>query len=322
MSSLQLATGRMMPLMGLGTWQIPKDQCEQLVFEAIQSGYRLIDAACDYGNEVEVGLGIKKAIQAGFVTREELFVTSKLWNTYHREEHVRKACEKSLSDLGLTYLDLYLIHFPISQKFVPFEERYPPEWIFDLKNPSVVEDPVPYQETWKAMEALVFLGLVKDIGVCNIGTAMIREVLSYAKVPLSVLQIELHPHNTQELLLRFCNDKKIQVTAFSSFGGTNTAYSQDTESCLLNNPVIVGIAARYSASEAQILLRWAVQRGSAVIPKSSKIERIKSNADIFNSFELSAEDMNSISALNKNKRYNDPGAFCEKAFGTFFPIYE
>ena len=137
-----LTSGDRMPAVGLGLWKIPKDACDRVVYDAIQTGYRCLDSACDYGNEKEVGKGIKRAIDDGVVKRDQLWVTSKLWNTYHRKEHVKAACLKTLSDLGLEYLDLYLIHFPIALKFVPFEERYPPEWNHTDK-PGMVEDNVP-----------------------------------------------------------------------------------------------------------------------------------------------------------------------------------
>lgn len=144
------ATGAKMPTIGLGCWKIPKEKTAEITYTAIKSGYKLIDQACDYGNEKESGEGIKKAIDEGIVKREDLWVTSKLWNTYHKKENVKAACQKSLADLGLEYLDLYLIHFPISLKFVPFEKRYPPEWVFDPSgaDPRMEEDLVPMQETW------------------------------------------------------------------------------------------------------------------------------------------------------------------------------
>ena len=166
------------------------------MYDAIQSGYRLLDAASDYGNEQEVGLGIKKALADGLVTREQLWVTSKLWNTYHRKEHVRAACLRSLKDLGVDYLDLYLIHFPIALKFVPFEERYPAGWNYLADKAGMEEDSVAYEETWRAMESLVREGLVRNIGVCNIGTTLLRDVLNYATIKPSVLQIEMHPYLT------------------------------------------------------------------------------------------------------------------------------
>jgi len=151
-----------MPAVGLGTWKIEREATARAVQDAISIGYRHIDSACDYGNEVEAGEGIKAAISAGHCSREDLSVTSKLWNTYHRPEHVRPACERSLSDLGLDYLDLYLIHFPIALRYVDFEDRYPPDWIYDLNaaKPSMEVDAVPLHETWAAMEKLVEAGLV------------------------------------------------------------------------------------------------------------------------------------------------------------------
>ena len=126
--SLTLTSGDRMPAIGLGLWKIPTDVCSDVVYNALKEGYRCLDSACDYGNEAEVGQGIKRAIDEGVVKREELWITSKLWNTYHRKEHVREACVRTLKDLKLEYLDLYLVHFPIALKFVPFEKRYPPGW--------------------------------------------------------------------------------------------------------------------------------------------------------------------------------------------------
>jgi hypothetical protein len=140
-----------------------------------------LDCACDYGNEVEVGQGVKRAIDEGVCTRAELWITSKLWNTYHAQEHVKAACQKSLSDMGVDYFDLYLIHFPISQKFVPFETRYPPEWIHDptAENPKIELAPVPYAQTWAGMESLVDEGLVKNIGVANLVVGLFVTHLLY-----------------------------------------------------------------------------------------------------------------------------------------------
>ena len=151
MTHLALTSGDAMPCIGLGCWKIPKPDCANLVYEAIKLGYRCIDEASDYGNEYECGLGLKKALADGLVKREELWVTPKLWNTYHRKEHVKAACLRTLKDLGLDYLDLYLIHFPIAQKFVPFETRYPPEWFFDpnAHDKRMEEDLVPIKETSK-----------------------------------------------------------------------------------------------------------------------------------------------------------------------------
>lgn len=162
-----------MPMLGLGLWKMGKDVCPQAIENAVDAGYRMFDSACDYGNEKETGAGLKKVIDSGKVKREDLFVVSKLWNTFHHPDHVKEACQKSLSDLGLEYLDLYLIHFPIAQKYVSPDTRYPPEWIHDPKdaNPRMEFDmETTYDQTWKAMEQLVSEGLVRNIGFCNIGT--------------------------------------------------------------------------------------------------------------------------------------------------------
>lgn len=320
-----LRSGDRMPSVGLGMWKVSKETCAETTYQAIKAGYRCVDQACDYGNERECGEGLGRAMREGLVTRKDMFVTSKLWNTYHRKEHVRAACLRSLADLGLQFLDLYLIHFPIALKFVPFETRYPPEWFRDpsSKEPRMEEDAVPLRETWEAMEALVREGLVRNIGVCNMGVTMLRDVLSYATIPPSLLQVELHPYNSQQKLVRFCQEKGIAVTGFSNLGASsylemNMAGKGD--SCL-EEPVVKAIAEAQQRTPAQVVLRWAVQRGTAVVPKSTRPARMQENLDLFN-FSLTAEEMRAMDGLNQNRRFNDPGHFCEEAFNTFFPIYE
>lgn len=180
MTHLVLNTADKMPMLGLGLWKMPNNVCGQVVYDAIKSGYRLLDSACDYGNEHETGKGIKRALDEGIVKREELFVVSKLWNTFHRPEHVREACLKSMQDLGVDYLDLYLIHFPIALAHVPMDRLYPPEWVNFDENVNggrprmVLDEGVTYMQTYRAMEELVREGLVRNIGVCNVGTTTLR----------------------------------------------------------------------------------------------------------------------------------------------------
>lgn len=310
---------------GLGLWKLPKDDCAEIVYNAIKMGYRHLDSACDYGNEIEVGQGIAKAISEGICTREDLRITSKLWNTYHSKEHVLPALEKSLADLGLTYLDSYLIHFPIAQPFVPFEERYPPEWIFnpDSTSPEMQTAPVPLHETWSAMEDLIEKGLVNKIGVCNYNSGLLNDLMSYAKIKPAQLQIESHPYLTQERLIRLATDYGIDVTTFSPLGALSYLeldMAEQTDS-VLTQPVVTAAAQRLNKTPAQIVLRWGVQRGCTIIPKSSNLTRLKENISIFD-FELSDEEMTGISNLNINKRFNDPGNFCEAAFNKFYPIYD
>mmetsp|Transcript_30398 Transcript_30398/g.41620 ORF Transcript_30398/g.41620 Transcript_30398/m.41620 type:complete len:211 (-) Transcript_30398:1608-2240(-) len=198
-----------MPTMGFGTWKIPRNITATVVYEAIKfAQIRHLDCACDYGNEVEVGEGIRRAITEGVVRREDLWITSKLWNTYHSPIHVAQACRKSISDLGIDYLDLYLIHFPFATKFVPFETRYPPEWIFDpnAESPGIEMDwSCPMHLTWAAMEDLVTTTrLARHIGVCNFNVQLLIDILSYCTIRPYCNQVEMHPYLSQNALLDFC----------------------------------------------------------------------------------------------------------------------
>ena len=239
---------------------------------------------------------------------------------------MRNACLKTLKDLNLDYLDLFLIHFPIALKFVPFEQRYPPGWNYNdnpQTQPNMIEDNVPLSETWAAMEELVKEGLVRNIGVSNMGTAMIRDILNYCKIKPTVLQVEMHPYNTQEKLLKFCRLNGIAVTAYSNLGAgsyVQLGMATDQDSCL-NNETVLNIAKKYQKSPAQTVLRWGIQRGTAIIPKTTSLQRLKENIEL-TAFCMSDEEMKSISNLNKNRRFNDPGDFCDIAFKTFFPIYD
>jgi D-xylose reductase len=314
-----------MPQVGFGLWKIAQSDCADVVYQAIKTGYRHLDSASDYGNEKAVGEGIKRALGDGLCQRSDLWVTSKLWNTYHAKEHVSLALERTLSDLQLEYLDLYLVHFPISLQFVPFDTRYPPEWVFDpeAESPMMKTSKVPLSETWGAMEEMRRQGLTKQIGVCNYTSGLLHDLMSYAKHKPDVLQIESHPYLTQERLIRLAQNYGLAVTAFSPLGAASyfeLDMAQEGES-VLDTAVVKEIADRLGKTSAQVVLRWGVQRGTSIVPKSTRVERMKENLNLFD-FELSAEDMLSVSALNQNRRFNDPGHFCEDAFNTFYPIYD
>jgi len=238
---------------------------------------------------------------------------------------VRPALEKSLRDLQLDYLDLYLIHFPIASAYVPIDSRYPPGWFADpdATEPRVEADRVPIIETWRAMEELVRDGWVREIGVCNFGCSLLRDLMNQADIQPSMLQVEMHPYLTQNKLLRFCHEAGLGVTAFSPLGAQS--YFQlnmaEASESLIEHDDIAAIAAAHDRSPAQVLLRWGVQRGTAVVPKTSNVDRLRENIAIYD-FTLTHDEMASIDALNRNRRFNDPGDFCESAFNTFFPIYE
>ena len=314
-----------MPSVGLGLWKVDPLSAGELVYEAISVGYRHLDSACDYGNEAEVGKGIERVLASNVCHREDLWITSKLWNTFHEPKYVRSAVERTLRDLQVDYLDSYLIHFPISLAYVAPETRYPPGWFFepDAPNPSMQSIKVPVAETWGAMEELVDTGLVRTIGVCNFGISLLRDLQAGARIQPSSLQVEMHPRLTQEKLLRFCNQENIAVTAFSPLGAPSyvpLGMAKETDSLLINQDILE-IADVVQRTPAQVLLRWGVQRGTAVVPKTSQPKRLKENISLFD-FSLSEEQMLIIDGLNKNHRFNDPGDFCEQAFNTFFPIYE
>jgi len=295
-----------MPLVGFGCWKLDRATCSQTVYNAIKEGYRLFDCACDYGNEKECGQGLAQAIKEGLVKREDVFITSKLWNTFHAKEHVQALAKRQLADWGLEYFDLFLIHFPIALKYVDPAHRYPPEWFGD--DGKVYTQDTPIQETWEAMETLVDQGLAKDIGVSNFNGSLLCDLLRYAKKKPSVLQIEHHPYLTQEPLVEFAKYHGIAITAYCSFGPQSWLELQmgkDAVLLLTENETINNISTATGKTQSQILLRWATQRGIAVIPKSNNHTRLQQNLHCVD-FDLSEEHLKQISALNQNLRFNNP----------------
>ncbi|OAA63730.1 d-xylose reductase [Niveomyces insectorum RCEF 264] len=307
--TIKLNSGQPMPQVGFGLWKVDNKICADTVYNAIKAGYRLLDGACDYGNEVEAGQGVARAIKEGIVKREDLFIVSKLWNSFHDGERVEPIVRRQLQDWGIDYFDLYVMHFPVAIEYVDPKIRYPPGWFAGKENKEVVRSNATIQETWTAMEALVGKGLARNLGVSNFQGQLLYDLLRYAKIRPATLQIEHHPYLVQQELLRLAKEEGIAVTAYSSFGPAsfdefNMAHATSLTP-LFQVPTIQTLANKYKKSAGQILLRWATQRGLAVIPKTNTPERLKENLDV-TGWNLEQADIDSITALDKNIRFNQP----------------
>lgn len=262
----------------------------------------------DYGNEKEAGEGVARAIKDGLVKREDLFLVSKLWNSFHDSDKVEPICKKQLADWGIDYFDLYIVHFPVALAYVDPEVRYPPGWNYDGKDEVRLSN-ATIQETWQAMEKLVGKGLARSIGISNFQGSLILDLLRYAKIRPATLQIEHHPYLVQPTLLRLARDEGIAVTAYSSFGPQSFIElewqsAKDTP-VLFEHPVITAAAKKHGRTPAQVLLRWATQNGLAVIPKSNNQERLKQNLEV-TTFDLEKSELDAIDGLDRHLRFNNP----------------
>jgi len=301
--AVTLSSGFKMPLVGFGVWRVEGKDMKDLVINAIKIGYRHFDCAADYKNETEVGEALAGAFQSGLVKREDLFITTKLWNSDHG--HVFEACKDSLKKLQLDYLDLYLIHFPVATKHTGVGTT---DSALDEDGVLEIDTTISLETTWRAMEDLVSKGLVRSIGISNYDIFLTRDCLAYSKVKPAVNQIETHPYFQRDSLVKFCLKHGVSITAHTPLGGAaaNTEWFGSV-SCL-DDPVLKGLAAKYKRTVAQIVLRWGIQRNTVVIPKTSNLKRLEENFQVFD-FELTKEDMDQIKSLDRKHRTNTPGKF-------------
>jgi len=287
--TIEFSNGDRLPQLGLGTWKSEPGQVAAAIQAAVRAGYRHIDCAAIYGNEKEIGSALAALFEAGEVTRQELWITSKLWNNAHAVSAVQPALEQTLADLQLDYLDLYLMHWPVAS--LPSGEL-----ISLAKRPLLA--------TWNAMATQVKRGLCRHIGVSNFSVTKLSALVQQAEHKPEMNQVELHPYLQQRPLVAYCEAEGIALTAYSPLGspGRPAGLVSADDPVLLQEPVLANIAAEHGVTAAQVLLQWALARGTVVIPKSVTAARIVQNLASVQ-LTLSAENLDQIATLDRHRRY-------------------
>lgn len=314
-----LYNGAKIPVIGMGTFGSDNYDAQTIaeaVKKAIIMGYRHIDCASVYGNEKEIGNVIKELIDDGIVTREELWITSKVWNDKHNE--VAEACRQSLDDLNLEYLDLYLVHWP-------FPNHHPPHCDVNSRQ----EDAVPYihenyMRTWAQMEKLLEFGMVKNIGTSNMTIPKMQLLLRDCKIKPVINQMEIHPHFQQVELFNFLIENEIGVTGFSPIGSPKRPERDRTpeDTVDIEDPVIVTIAERLQVHPAVVCIIWAVQRGQITIPFSVKEDKLYNNLKSIIEYKLTDNEMESIAQIDKGSRLIKGQVFLWKSAKSWRDIWD
>ena len=312
-AAFHTTTTEMLFPIGLGTYEIARQDVSQAIDSAIKLGYRRFDCAPVYFNEDLIGDAFVKAFEEGIVSREDLYVVSKLASPFHKKEHVKLGLQKTLSDLRVDYLDLFLIHWPQAFHFVDIDMNkrgYENEDIDDSDGGLKIDPTVSVHETWKAMEELVDEGLVKAIGVSNFPVSLLHELMTGCRIPPAVNQVELHPYLQQNKLLEYCTKRGVHLQAYSPLG--SPGYSEEGEPKILEDKVLKEIANRHKTSVAQVCLAWGLQRGTSLVVKSSSPERQKENLiavddkTIQSIISLSEDEMKEIESLDRGYRFFRP----------------
>ncbi|CAL4085383.1 unnamed protein product [Meganyctiphanes norvegica] len=307
--SVKLSNGESIPVLGIGTWKSEPEKATQILMDAIDAGYRHIDAAKIYRNEPAVGQAICNKIADGTVKREDLFITGKVWNTFHSRDLVVPSVRETLKDLKITYCDLFMIHWPMGFRenakfgvdgYVDGDDLTPKD-----KDGKLIPSDVDYIETWKGLEDAVELGLVKSLGICNFNISQIERIFAICKIKPVSMQVECHAYQSQTEMIKYARSKGITVTGYSPLGSGDRVWRKESDPVLMTDPAISAMAIKYGKSNAQILIKFNVQRGVLTIPKPDTMEHIFANMDVFD-FELSAEDLAKLEGMSLTTpfRYN------------------
>ncbi|XP_054153871.1 1,5-anhydro-D-fructose reductase-like [Oppia nitens] len=297
--TVKFNNGVEVPVIGLGTWQAPRDgSLYRSVRTAIECGYRHFDCALVYRNEEETGRAINDAIKDGLVTREELFIVSKVWITYLKRDRVMDCVKKILEKFQTPYLDLALIHWPMCFAQVD-DTLFPTD-----ADGKIIGGDVDYIEAYQGLEDCVKAGLVRSIGISNFTSAQVDRLVKAVTIVPVTNQVEAHPYLNQNKLRKFCEERGITLTAYSPLGNPGSVDSNPPDrGCLLKDPVILRLAQKYGKNAGQILLKFQTDRNIIVVPKSVNPDRIKSNIQIFD-FKLTDEELQELESLDRNYRSN------------------